>query len=102
MCPDADNPASEFTSIGKNVTSATTAAFDGQSKRTTSHDRRHADQRQRRKEIAERQQATPEESKPLRNDSNQQACPASDHISRSARRERRSGRNLRRGPAMTP
>ena len=32
MCPDADNPASELTSIGKNVTSATTAAFDGQSK----------------------------------------------------------------------
>src|SRR5260370_718002 len=32
MCPDADNPASVFTSIGKNVTSATTAAFDGQSK----------------------------------------------------------------------
>src|SRR3979490_495002 len=32
MGPDADNPASVFTSIGKNVTSATTAAFDGQSK----------------------------------------------------------------------
>src|SRR6202049_5401084 len=32
MCPDADRPASAFTSIGKNVTSATTAAFDGQSK----------------------------------------------------------------------
>src|SRR6266481_2442767 len=32
MCPDADNPASVFTSIGKNVTSATTAAVDGQSK----------------------------------------------------------------------
>src|SRR5712672_3789323 len=32
MWPDADNAASAFTSIGKNVTSATTAAFDGQSK----------------------------------------------------------------------
>src|SRR3984893_123635 len=32
MCPDAERPASVFTSIGKNVTSATTAAFDGQSK----------------------------------------------------------------------
>src|SRR5258705_8463756 len=32
MWPEADSPASAFTSIGKNVTSATTGAFDGQSK----------------------------------------------------------------------
>ena len=32
MCPAALSPASVFTSIGKNVMTTTTAAFDGQSK----------------------------------------------------------------------
>jgi len=100
MCPDADNPASEFTSIGKNVTSATTAAFTASQSRTHHHDRAtptNGNARRNFRAAADHAR----EGKPLRDDGDQQAAPHPITYPISTR-ARRSGQNRRRGPATTP